>query len=84
MLLWVILLELQSPVEFPKRPVGNYVARWNVGGLALLGQFIYYQAELVELIDRVCTAVLVQFMYLNTWCPLKAVSARKIIVVTRP
>ena len=57
-LLGVILLELQSPVEFPQGLVGSYVARGNVDGLELLGKFVYYQAELVESIGRVCTAVI--------------------------
>jgi hypothetical protein len=38
--------------------------------------------ELLKDFER--TAVLIQFMYLNTRCPLKAVLARKIIVVSRP
>ena len=58
MLLGVILLELQSPVEFPQGLISSYVARWNVDGLELLGQFVYYRAELVESIGRVCTAVI--------------------------
>ena len=57
-LLGVILLELQSPVEFPQGLVGSYVTRWNVNGLELLGQFVYYRAELSESIGRVCTAVI--------------------------
>ena len=58
MLLGVILLELQSPVEFPQGLVGSYVTRGNVDGLELLGKFVYYRAELLESIGRVCTAVI--------------------------